>query len=101
MIPQLDGMGDMPVGMGMPGGMGTPGGQAGGERQRIAYLPEEPDFWDTAPAIGGTSLGAGDPADFDDTAEPEFVPVITPALGSAARTEHEPDGESTPDRRRP
>ncbi len=82
-----------------PGGMGMGGGQAGRERQRRAYLPEEPEYWATAPAICGTSLGAGGPADFDESAEPEFVHINTPALGRGARTEHGLTGESTSDRR--
>jgi hypothetical protein len=102
------GEGDMmpmpPGGMGM--GMGMRGGQAGRERQRLAYLPEEAENWGTAPAIRDGSLGPDGHRDLDDAAEREsesgFVPVVNSALGGiGAQTEHEPAGKHISDRRMP
>ena len=84
-----------------PGAMGMGGAQVGGGLQRLAYLPEEPEYWGTAPAIPSTSLGAGECADLDESAEPEFIPVMTTALGSGAGTQDESVGEHIADRRMP
>lgn len=88
--------------MAPPGGMGgRGGGQGNPERQRLAYLPEEAEYWGTAPPIHGISLGARERPDIDEAAEPEFVPVITAALGGGAHTEPRPAGERSTDRRMP
>ena len=84
-----------------PGLGGRGGGQSSRERQRLAYLPEEPEYWGTAPAAGGISLGSGDGTGPGEPVEPEFVSVVTPALGGGTRPEHEPAEEPISDRRTP
>jgi len=81
-----------------PGGMGLCGGLAsrGG---RLAYLPEEADYWGTAPAIHGISLGTGQPEEFDEATDPDFLPVIAPVLGIGAQTDYESAGKPISDRR--
>jgi hypothetical protein len=86
-----------------PGGrsMGMGGGQFSRDGQRLAYVPEEAANWGTAPAIREASLGTGEPEDFDEAADPDFLPVNTPALGIGARTEDGPARETISDRRMP
>ena len=82
-------------------GMGMGGGQFGQDGQRLAYVPEEAANWGTAPAIRDASLGGAEPEDFDEAADPDFLPVSTPALGIGARAEDEPARETISDRRMP
>jgi hypothetical protein len=95
----------MPPGMGMGGmgmgGMGGAGGrgQAGQERQRKAYLPEEEEYWGTAPGLMNLSLGAGGYDDTDDSTEPEFVVAPSAAVGIGAQPAARPAASAIPDRR--
>jgi hypothetical protein len=98
--PADGGMMMLPPGMGMRGGQAT-GGLASRGGQRLAYLPQEAEYWGTAPAIHEASLGTGEPEDFDEAADPDFLPVITPALGIGAQTEGESARKPISDRRMP
>lgn len=83
----------------MPGMVGGAPGQAGQERERHAYLPEDPESWGTAAGLTGGLPGLGaDVADDDDAAdaaEPGYFPGPSPAAGIGAVTEYQP----VPDRR--
>ncbi|HET7014920.1 MAG TPA: hypothetical protein VFI65_13480 [Streptosporangiaceae bacterium] len=80
-------------GLGMPpmGGMGGAAGAGGGlgrvERQRLAYLPEEADYWGTQPD-NVTSLGSPS-ADDDGFIEEGFDAVPRRIAGIGARDESE------------
>jgi hypothetical protein len=97
--PADGGMMMLPPG-GMRMGMGIGGGHAG-RVGRLSYLPQEPEYWGTAPAIHQASLGSGEPEDFDEAADPDSVPVITPVLGIGARPEDGLSREHIADRRMP
>jgi hypothetical protein len=79
------------------GGMLGPGAPMGGagtgrrpvERQRLAYLPQEPRYWGTEPDLVTSSLGT--PADDDDRlTEQDFdaVPQRIAGIGARSETEH-------------
>jgi hypothetical protein len=73
-----------------PGGMrgGGQAGQAGQERMRRAYLPEEEESWDAGPGPAGVVLGADQHDQHDqhgDDTEPEFVSVPSAAVGIGAQ----------------
>jgi hypothetical protein len=86
-----------PAGQGtpmMPMRGGMPGGQGSDEGHRLAYLPEDDEYWGTAPHHA--LLGADGNAGFDESAETGFEPAITAGLGIGA-----PAGEPITDRRTP
>lgn len=80
----------------MPG-MGTSGGMRDQERQRLAYLPEDEEYWGTDPRAVVAPIGS---QDITDPPEQDFEPG--PALGRI-RADHAAGtgGQTRPDRRNP
>jgi len=85
-------------GMGM-GGMGGGGrGQAGEERHRLAYLPEDEEYWGTAPLASAAAVGADV---HDDLEDQEYISESSHLAGIGADDERGISRNSSPDRRMP
>jgi hypothetical protein len=101
------GMGMPGMGMGGMGGMGMGGmgrggrGQRGQERQRLAYLPEDEEYWGTAPPVNVGVVRADVHDDIDDIQEPEFRIDPSHLAGIGADDERGLVRNSRPDRRMP
>ncbi len=72
--------------MGRMGGMGGGPGRGPAERQRLAYLPQEPRYWGTEEDLAASSLGAA-AGDDDRFAEEDFDAVPQRIAGIGARSE--------------
>jgi hypothetical protein len=81
-----------------PGGMGGMGGagRGGQERERLAFLPEDEEYWGTGPGLPEPALGA---RAHHDVPEPEFGsgPAVM-AIGARRALEASADTRSKPRR---